>query len=84
MAALAAVSSKDVWAVGADESGDAGITMTIHWDGSTWSLVPSPNIRTVGNVLRGAGALPDGQVWAVGSRGAAGAKLQSLILHLGI
>src|SRR5437868_6117405 len=35
-----AVSVNDIWAVGEHS---ANRTLTLHWDGSQWSIVPSPN-----------------------------------------
>ena len=47
---VAAVSPNDVWAVGfyTDSSGAHGQTLVEHWNGSAWSVVPSPN-RGTGN-----------------------------------
>jgi hypothetical protein len=42
---VSAVSSSDVWAVGyifRDLLRDS-VTLTMHWDGTSWSVVPSPN-----------------------------------------
>jgi hypothetical protein len=43
--AVAAVASDDVWAVGNYESSTVlgGATLIEHWNGSEWSVVPSPN-----------------------------------------
>src|SRR5439155_753020 len=40
---VAAVSASDVWAVGNYNSGTAYQTLVEHWNGSNWSVVPSPN-----------------------------------------
>ena len=70
---VAAVSASDVWAVGADDAATppgqlADLTETLieHWNGTTWSLVPSPNSAS-GGYLAGVGALSSTNVWAVGS-----------------
>jgi hypothetical protein len=65
---VSAVSAADVWAVGASTT-DAGITQTLieHWDGTAWSIVPSPNPSTQFNVLRSVHGLTAGNAWAVGS-----------------
>ncbi|MGI8586143.1 MAG: S-layer homology domain-containing protein [Chloroflexia bacterium] len=60
--AVAAVAANDVWAVG-DGSGG---TLIEHWDGSSWSIVPSPN---VGSDLAGVAAVAANDVWAVGDPG---------------
>jgi hypothetical protein len=70
---ITAVSSTDIWAFGssfaADGSGQQK-TLLLHWDGSVWSIAPSPN-PTKGNFLNdvlfaGVEASP-GNVWIVGS-----------------
>jgi hypothetical protein len=67
---VAARSATDVWAVGnrQDRSGAIPIdrTLTEHWNGSTWSVVPSPNVGGNDNLLNGVGAA-SGDVWTVGS-----------------
>src|SRR5436305_11528244 len=42
--AVAAISSGDVWAIGGSHKG-TGLwrTLALHWDGSQWAVVPSPN-----------------------------------------
>src|SRR5687768_6948310 len=37
------ISPDDVWAVGAYGDFDDAQTITMHWDGSTWAIVSSPN-----------------------------------------
>src|SRR5436190_2127179 len=42
--AVAGVSPDDIWGVG-NTTGDFGQTpLTEHWDGTTWSVVPSPSV----------------------------------------
>src|SRR5215212_10061127 len=42
---LAPVTANDVWAVGWYDSGNyTPRTMTQHWDGTAWSIVPSPGV----------------------------------------
>jgi len=70
LAGVAARSAGDVWAVGTrqDRSGPIPIdrTLTEHWNGSTWSVVASPNVGGNDNLLNGVAATT-GDVWAVGS-----------------
>jgi hypothetical protein len=57
---IAAVSSRDIWAVGAQ---------ILHWNGKTWSIVSSPpNV----NALLAVTALSTNNVWAVGNAGPSG------------
>lgn len=61
---LAVVSPSDVWAVG---TGD-GRTLTEHWDGSTWTRVPSPSpYKGAVDTLTGVTAVSSRDVWAVGA-----------------
>ncbi|GAC1619351.1 MAG: hypothetical protein NVS4B11_10600 [Ktedonobacteraceae bacterium] len=70
---VTAVSHKDVWAVGFTNppvgSGNL-LTLIEHWNGSSWQIVPSPNIAGVNgplNFLNGVAAVPHGKdAWAVG------------------
>jgi hypothetical protein len=70
LSGVAARSAGDVWAVGTrqDRSGAIPIdrTLTEHWNGSTWSVVASPNVGGNDNLLNGVSATT-GDVWAVGS-----------------
>ena len=43
-------------------------TLIEHWNGSSWSIVPSVNNGTY-NHLRGVAAVSPGDVWAVGTDG---------------
>jgi len=68
---VTSVTRDDVWAVGSylPQFG-VGVpyqTLTMHWDGSQWSLVPSPNIGTENNELAGVAATSAQDVWAVGN-----------------
>jgi hypothetical protein len=66
---VAGVASNDVWAVGLywAPPGNVIDTLTEHWDGSTWSVVPSPNPPGGDNDLHGVAAVANNDVWAVGS-----------------
>jgi hypothetical protein len=75
--AVAAVASNDVWAAGFYVHSVTGNqqTLLLHWDGSAWSVVPSPNPGNL-NYLYGLTALSPTDVWAVGYR-----DQQTLTLH---
>jgi hypothetical protein len=71
--ALAAVSPDDVWAVGtqnAEGFGEPGtLNLAAHWDGSTWTVVPTPSLGTSvsqTDVLTGVTAISTSDVWASG------------------
>jgi len=62
---FAAVSQDDVWAVGID-FGSPEHTFTEHWNGDTWSVVPSANVGTGDNALNKAAFVSGTDGWAVG------------------
>ncbi len=69
LSSVSAVASDDVWAVG-----DYQVafeyeweTFIEHWDGTAWSIVPSPNpAGSTTTYLTGVSALSANDVWAVG------------------
>ncbi|HEY8325229.1 MAG TPA: hypothetical protein VIG77_12105 [Ktedonobacterales bacterium] len=64
---VAIISANDAWAVGSYYGVDAlQRTLTEHWDGSTWSVVSSPNPSTVANQLVAVSAPSSSDAWAVG------------------
>jgi hypothetical protein len=81
--AVAAVSADDLWAVGA--SYDVGVavhTLTLHWEGTQWSIVASPNVADLYNELNAVTALASNDVWAVGPvRPSAPNYFSVLVLH---
>lgn len=64
-----AISANDIWAVGYSMEQNAPAsqtrTLTIHWDGVQWSVVPSGSF----NQLNSVSAVSSNDVWAVGSDG---------------
>jgi len=83
---VAVLSPCDAWAVGFDlDSGGMDQTLTEHWNGSTWTVVPSPNVAGLDNILNGVRAESPTDIWAVGES-APGISLATggarpLILH---
>jgi hypothetical protein len=78
--AAAAVASDDVWVVGEYEPPGGGrSTLTLHWDGTSWSIIPSPN-PAVYNGLYAVAATSPTDVWAVGYYYTQSAQ-QTLIEH---
>ena len=64
---VSALASNDVWAVGNYVNGsNNGQTLVEHWDGTAWSVVPSPNVGASTNELSALSALTINDVWAVG------------------
>jgi len=73
LAGVSAVASNDVWAVGTQQptSLTDPHTLILHWDGTAWRIVPSPNDggSTVDNHLLAAAAVASNDVWATGFSG---------------
>ena len=71
---VVAISSDDVWAAGYrsydDEEG--AISLTEHWDGITWSWVPSGLDGGGSRRLFGVSGSSSSDVWAVGNAGGGG------------
>jgi ribosomal protein L24E len=66
------VNSTDCWVSGSttDSNGDALATLMENWDGSTWSVVPSPvPPNSTASILASVSCLSASQCWAVGSTG---------------
>lgn len=86
---VAAISPRNVWAVGGQLPLDAEDyhphnPLILHWDGTRWSIVPSPSPGGPAE-LAGAVALAANDVWAVGAvekdTSASHAHVQPLIEH---
>jgi hypothetical protein len=70
---IAALSAQDVWAVGQTQENDGSIlSLTEKFNGSAWSIVPSPSPGEVGtiiaNTLDAVASPGNGIVWALGSQ----------------
>jgi hypothetical protein len=68
---VTAVTANDVWAVGYTASVvDPYQTLTVHWNGTSWSIVDSPNLTFPGayNILNDISATGTNDVWAVGGQ----------------
>ncbi len=68
LASITSLSANDVWAVGTYRSGNAPVlTLTEHWNGSYWHIVPSPNAGSSDNVLYAVTQVPGTKdLWTVG------------------
>jgi hypothetical protein len=81
---VVAISPSNVWAVGSADSGVVAdqVTLILHWDGTSWSIVPSPSPGTAGlNELRGVAANSANDVWAAGDLTNSGSYAQTLVEH---
>lgn len=71
LTAVTANSSSDVWAVGFYTPTGSSVykTLTMHWDGTSWTTFTSPNVGTSDNKLYGVTQVPGTSYlfWAVGA-----------------
>src|SRR5205807_2248294 len=80
---VSARASNDVWAVGnTDAAGGGSMTLAEHWDGSAWTVVPTPPSATGRDFFYGAVvvATPGGALWAVGTRGCTSGCTQNALI----
>jgi hypothetical protein len=87
---VTAISAQNVWAVGNylkdGRQGRTAQTLTEHWNGAVWRVVPSPNVGKAqldDNTLSAVTAISAHDVWAVGMKFVEFSKIprQTLILH---
>ena len=65
---VSCVSASDCWAVGFYETADAIYqTLVEHWNGTSWSIVASPNAGAGDNHLADVACVSASDCWAVGS-----------------
>ena len=63
---VSVVSNDDVWATGYYVDGTQYKTLTLHYNGTTWTHVPSSNGADGTNILMGVDAISPTNAWAVG------------------
>jgi hypothetical protein len=79
---FAARSAVDVWAVGLRPGGRCQYqTLTQHWNGSAWTVIPSPGHTMVNSVLDGVTVAGTKQAWAVGTAGCPADQSRTLTEH---
>jgi hypothetical protein len=85
LAAITCNSSSNCWAVGSSSETDqteAGHTLALHWDGSAWSVVASPNsVSGVYNYLTAVTCNVASDCWAVGKYAVAGNTDEQMTQH---
>ena len=75
-----ALSARDAWAVGDFFNGTADQTLALHWNGSSWRQVRTPNPSASHDELTSVTTVSARNAWAVGFDTRGGAN-QTLILH---
>ena len=65
---VAATSASSAWAAGQYTNNTTGVddTLILHWNGTAWTQVSSPNAGSLGNVLSGVTATSASNAWAAG------------------
>ena len=67
---VSALSPNDVWAVGYVVTSTSYLNLAMHWDGSSWTITPTPNpAQPNTDILRKVAAAAPNDVWAVGGHG---------------
>jgi hypothetical protein len=79
---VVALATHNVYAVGYQPAANGAVlTLIEHFNGSAWSVVPSPNGNSTGNVLQAISADSPTDIWAVGDRVAPNIEVQTLVEH---
>lgn len=82
--AVATISPSNIWAVGASFGPAAPQTLIEHWDGTKWSIVPSPNAPANyadNGQLYAISAASATDIWAVGYYQPGAGIFRALVLH---
>jgi hypothetical protein len=78
-------SPSDVWAVGyfrdLPYGNRARHSLVLHWNGSAWSRIPSPDVGDAQTVLNDVVALSPTNAWAVGYTNSFGGGATAIALH---
>src|SRR5262249_43487003 len=85
LGSVSAISSNDVWAVGCgnfcgSDTG-AGSLLVEHWDGTQWTINPTPQIGNGEMASGGILALPSGDIFVAGTVSGNGIFAGTLVLH---
>jgi hypothetical protein len=79
---VAAISDRDVWAVGGEQDlNGLWHTLTEHWNGSSWSVVPAVDAGQNGNQFYAVKAIASDNVYAVGQQAGTGFPNKALLEH---
>jgi len=80
---IVAIAPDDMWAVGYRWDAQERRTVTVHYDGTAWTVVPSPSPGSgpVSAGLHAVAAVASDDVWAAGDYKPAGGATDTLVLH---
>jgi hypothetical protein len=76
-----AITPTDAWAVGYVATSTGSDTFVVHWDGTEWQVVPSPNGGALSNALYDVSAVSPNDVWAAGRYRLPDGTYQPLTMH---
>jgi hypothetical protein len=76
----AAITDKDIWAVGNSTSSGTNQPFAVHFNGTSWSAVSTPTLSGGGS-FSGVTAVASNDVWAVGSQSVSSSRDEPLIEH---
>jgi hypothetical protein len=82
--AVTCTSASNCWAVGDYLDGVVDASEALHWNGTAWTLVPTPNPADASNghnILYGVHCVTATDCWAVGEYGASIIQHRTLALH---
>jgi hypothetical protein len=81
LSGVAVLSPCDAWTVGSlNNSSGLQQTLVEHWNGTAWTVVPSPDPGSLDDALAGVRAVSASDIWAVGADDIPGIE-QTLIVH---
>ncbi|HKP55021.1 MAG TPA: hypothetical protein VJ183_20500 [Chloroflexia bacterium] len=75
--AVTMIAPDDVWAVGYYDIDRVSRPLTLHWDGTTWHIIPGPNVAS--GSLRDVISFSKDDVWAFGQTDGGGSSQPSLV-----
>jgi len=78
--AITCAAANDCWAVGYWNASTGIQTLTEHWDGTAWTIVPSPN-KVGNNILQGVTCVSSSDCWAVGNADDPDVHQRTLVEH---
>jgi len=79
---VATPSPNDAWAVGSYVNSERHtLTLTMHWDGTQWTIVPSPNVPSTNGLLTSVATTSANDAWAVGYYQGGGTPWQTLAMR---
>jgi hypothetical protein len=81
LSGVTTISPTDAWASGSEgnvNDENFNIPYVLHWNGTAWSLVTTPNLGGEGSLLNGITALSSGDIWAVGQTQALNGAIRTL------